>query len=204
MGSERRRHKRVRCAIPCEVRGRGQSVAGTARDVSVGGLSVQADLQVDQGDVVHLVLHPPRRRDIPVQAIVWHQRRVRQRGSGKISARLGLVLSEAPDDFQELLGLPEAPAASPGRAPQQSDTKPRIAMPPPLPSRRRATRSPEPPSKPPAPGLPRPERYRVRVKRDDAPRSRSILVFAEGEDDARRSALAETGRGWSILDVERA
>lgn len=195
MATERRRHRRVRCAIPCEIHRRGKTVVGTARDVSVGGLSVHVDLQVDQGDVLNLVLHPSRRREIAVQAIVWHQRRLRQRGSGKVSARLGLVLSEAPDDFQELLGLSEeTPDSASGATP--AENPPKVAMPPPLPSRR--------PARPAVIGLPKPERYRVRVKMDDGPRSRSILVFALGEDDARASALAETGSGWSVLDVERA
>ncbi len=221
VGAERRKDKRTRCFIPCDVQWGGKSYDGTVRDVSAGGLSLEVPLDLDQGDVIDLVLRPDQLPEIPVQAIVWHQRRVRQRQSGRQSARLGMVLSDAPDDFAELLGLTPAPARRAAQAVQAGTTakltkpakKPESAAPPPAPEA--APRTPPPaPSPPPAASVPIPEeeptesdgpgRFRVRVKMDQGPRSRSILVFAAAEAEARESAIAETGSGWSILEVEPA
>ena len=191
---------------------------GTVRDVSVGGLSVQVEMKVDQGDVLSVVLQPNLRDPICVQAIVWHCRRVKQKTSGQVSSRLGLVLSDAPDDFGDLLGIPKVPEA-PLREPEASVPPAGAKAKPKSPAKSAAKAATPKAAKPPTgsrthastraarsepAGLPRPDRYRVRVKMNAGPRSRSILVFARDEEEARGSALAETGVGWSILEIERA
>jgi hypothetical protein len=202
MTVERRRHDRKRCSIPCEVRGSGKPVAGTVHNVSAGGLSVLVDLDVDQGDVLTLILKPGRRPSIEIQAIVWHHRRVKLERTGGATRRLGLVLSEAPDAFTELL-----PATKPA-APKPNGKKPtatqKAAPRKPL-SARPAAPKPGPRVEPPKPaGLPNPNRYRIRLKQRSSPRTRSILVFAGSDEEARERGLAETGPDWSILEVERA
>jgi hypothetical protein len=205
----------------------------------MGGLSVQADISVDQGDVLNLVLHPDRLHDVPIQAIVWHQRRVRQRVSGREFTLMGLVLSEAPEDFHDRMGLSSEPPSSgyeprrprksarlvesaktdspreatAGRGPKRAarPTRARAARThgagPSAASGKTngaATRKPVEEKAPAAPGLPRPERYRVRVTMTGKPRTRSILVFAGDGDEARYAALGETGKGWEVLEVEKA
>ncbi len=178
------------------------------RDVSVGGLSVQVEMDVDQGDILSVLLQPTRQEPIHVQAIVWHHRRVKRKNSGEVSSRLGLVLSDAPDDFGDLLGIPAVPEAPPvAAAPQPApDAKPAAKTR----TQRKAGAGSATQAKTAAAtrakpvGLPRPDRYRVRVKMDAGPRTRSILVFAHDEGEARKSAIAETGSGWSILELERA
>jgi hypothetical protein len=219
MGVERRKDERIRCAIPCQVSSSGKPVDGTVRNVSAGGLSVQVEMQVDQGDVLSLVLQPNRRDAIPVQAIVWHNRQVKQRKTGEVSQRLGLVLSDAPEDFGDLLGLPQTGAAKSSAPPEPEPVVAREAPARSKPSPKKprgpvakktradtaAKTKTAPPSEPPRqPGLPRPDRFRIRVKMDAGPRTRSILVFARDEDEARQNALDETGAGWAILEIERA
>ena len=128
-------------------------------------------------------MQPARRTSIEVKAIVWHDRRVRRKNTGKAVRRLGLVLSEAPEAFSELL------------PPQKlTSLKPRS-------KRSAAPARPEPPK--PAILL-KAERYRVRVTQDSGQRTRSILVFAQDDDEAREFALEETGAGWQILEINRA
>ena len=172
MGAERRRQERTPCSIPCAVQGQGKPVEGTVRNISAGGLCVQVDLPVEQGDVLTLTLQPDRRTSIEVQAIVWHRRRGRMKNTGNAVRLLGLVISEAPEAFGELLSTQKSPSLKP-----------------------RSKRS--------AASL-KAERYRVRVKQDSGPRTRSILVFAQDDDEAREFALEETGAGWQILEINRA
>jgi len=47
-------------------------------------------------------------------------------------------------------------------------------------------------------------RFRVRIKRSQGPRSRTLSVEADSEDDARNQALHAAGAGWVVLGVERA
>jgi hypothetical protein len=199
MGAERRRHERFACSIPCELQGEGKPVTGTVRNLSAAGLSVVADLAVEQGDVLHVVLQPPRKPSIEIEAIVWHDNPVRVRSTGKAMHRLGLVLSEAPDCYRELLGRSGQSERSPSQPEPEPEPAPTPASPQPSESpvpRTRAKRE--------ARGLPKPTRYRARVKQEIGPRTRSILVFAENEAEARGAALKEVGPGWQLLELERA
>jgi hypothetical protein len=45
-------------------------------------------------------------------------------------------------------------------------------------------------------------RFRVRVKRADGPRSRSVEILAESPDDARALALAQVGKGWEAVTAD--
>jgi hypothetical protein len=58
--------------------------------------------------------------------------------------------------------------------------------------------SPAPESPQEAPGTP----FRVRVKQQGGPRSRTIVVRSQSEDEARKRALGVVGAGWVILELE--
>jgi hypothetical protein len=47
-------------------------------------------------------------------------------------------------------------------------------------------------------------KFSVRIKQSQGPRSRTVSVEADSEDDARRQALHAAGAGWIVLGVERA
>ena len=194
MGAERRKQERTKCLIPCEVQIYGKLVEGTLRDISAGGLSLQVNLPVTQGDVLSLVLNLDRQRKIELQGIVWHDRR-RKKTSGSIVQRIGLVLSEAPEAYRELLPAPKA-------KPPKPQPEPSVAKEQALPAQDSmssgSTVLPEQTDSKAS------SRFRVRVKQDSNPRSRSIIVFAKDEDEARECAHAETGAGWHILELDRA
>ena len=215
-GRERRKHVRRDCVVPCELEAEGRKVSGTVRDVSMGGLSVQADIDLEQGTSVHVVVRPDRLHELRLDAIVWNNRAVKQRNSGRRMSRMGLVLADAPNDYPERMQVPteepavaeepESPAAEATRPATAKKRSPRPA--PPTRTPKPAAAKPAPKSAPPRaekkarPALPAPKRYRVRVTQRGGPRTRSIVVFAASEDEARDTALEETGKGWEILELE--
>jgi len=186
---ERRKEERIKVRFPCDLAFGSKRASGMVMDLSAGGLSVASDRKAEQGESVFVRLHPKGRPSIDVEALVWNVRTVKSRGKGKTSARLGLVLSEAPDEFLELL---------------KSKAPTRVAKP--LPPARSAERRPPEPEPEPetAPEIEPPlaeRRFRARVKQSDSTRTRVILVFAVSAEDAAEKALAEAGTGWSLLEV---
>ena len=183
--NERRKEERIKVRFPCDFAFGRQRASGTVLDLSPGGLSVVADSKADQGDTVFVRLHPKGRPSIDIETLVWNVRGINSRGKRKASVRLGLVLSEAPDEFLDLLkSKAPAPPAKPARAAASAES-----------------RSPEPEIEQEA-EPPLAERgFRVRVKQSATTRSRVILVFAESAEDAAERALAEMDADWSLLEV---
>jgi len=186
---ERRKEERIKVRFPCDLAFGKKRASGMVMDLSAGGLSVASDRSADQGESVFVRLHPKGRPSIDVEALVWNGRSVKSRGKGKAVARLGLVLSEAPDEFLELLkSKAPTPVAKP-RRPARS-AKGRTPEP-------DAANEAEPETAPP----PAERRFRARVKQSDTTRTRLILVFAASAGDAGEKALTEAGTGWGLLEV---
>ena len=190
---ERRKEERIKVRFPCDLAFGRKCASGMVMDISAGGLSVAADTMLDQGESVYVRLHPKGRPSIDIEALVWNVRAVKRGRQGKASARLGLVLSEAPDEFLGLL---------------KSNTPARVAKPP-QPARSAKRRTPEPAVAKGAepetvletPPPPPERRFRARVKQSDTTRTRVILVFATSAEDAAEKALAEVEPGWILLEV---
>jgi hypothetical protein len=167
-----------------------ERTSGMVWDLSPGGLSVEADRRAEQGDSVFVRLHPKGRPSIDIEAIVWNVCTMRRRKTGGLSVRLGLVLSDAPDDFLDLLK-----AAAPARVGQPCSPRPEPEL--------ETKPEPEPEPKPePAHATgppPAARRFSVRVKQSATSRTRAILVFAESAEDAEAKALLEAGAEWSSL-----
>ncbi len=179
---ERRKDARIKVRFPCELAFGDERASGMVLDLSAGGLSVASDTNADQGDSVFVRLHPKGRSSIDIEALVWNVRTVKRRGKGKTSTRLGLVLSEAPDEFLDLLkAKAPAPVAQPAEFAQPRSPEPEAA------------KEAEPPAAQ--------RRFRARVKQSATTRTRAILVFAASAEDAAEKALAEAGAGWSLLEV---
>ena len=178
--NRRREEERVKVRFPCDLAFGRERASGMVLDLSAGGLSVSSDRHAQQGESVFVCLHPKGRASIDVEALVWDLRTARSRGKGKASARLGLVLSEAPDEFLDLLKSKRpAPVAKPRQPAEPCSPEPANEV--------------EPP--------PAERRFRARVKQSDTTRTRVILVFAASAEDAAEKALAEVGTGWGLLEV---
>jgi hypothetical protein len=174
--SDRRKHERIKVRFPCELAFGSERVSGMVCDLSPGGLSVEADRTAEQGDSVFVRLHPKGRPTIDIETLVWNICTLRRRSTQATWTRLGLVLSEAPDEFLELLkAKTRTPVAQP-RSPQQEATHETEVR-------------------------PEAQRFSVRVKQSATSRTRAILVFAESPADAEAKALAEAGTGWSFLEA---
>ncbi len=178
-GIERRSQERIRVRFPCEVELQGRRGSGTVRDLSAGGLSVQTDMPVQEGDELQLRLQPKGRPALEIQALVWHLHGTRNRSSGECSTRLGLALSKPADAFLDLL-----------RAYQPAPSQTPVAPPPPGSPVRPARKTEQ-----------RERQHRVRVKQSATSRTRPIVVFARSDSEAKTTALEETGSGWAVLDV---
>lgn len=176
---ERRGSPRVRCHMRCELARAGRRTQGTVLDLSEGGLCVQSELDVEQGTAVAILLRLPRGREIAVEALVWHVRRVRGRVGGAGSRVLGLMIAKAPDEYYGLLHLTEPDPPSPPQDQQVVD--------PPLPSQEE-----------PAPSL---TPFRIRVKARSGPRTRVLSMSAQSVDEAKEFANSDLGSDWEILEV---
>lgn len=100
---DRRRSPRLRCNVPCELRLRAGPVAGRVRNVSEGGLAVDAPIPaLGDGQPIVIRLQPQRRPPIELTALAWHVRTSRRPGA---PSQLGLVLSKAGDDYFEWLAI---------------------------------------------------------------------------------------------------
>jgi hypothetical protein len=181
------------------------------RDLSYGGLSVESEHGADQGDSVRVRLEPPGKPPIEIEALVWNVRDGRSRRTGGELHRLGLVLSEAPKEFEKLVSghTRRAPKTSPRRPahPRRPARKPAEA-----PAEQAAPEPSEtlPRLPPPEPELePPPEieledvlqRFHARVACRGTSRTRRILVFAASAEEAEEKALVEVGDDWSLLEI---
>jgi len=195
---ERRRHQRRRVRFSCQLSHDGQTVAGVVRDLSNGGLSIETPVELDQGEGVRVRLEPPGRAPLTIDAFVWNVRSGRQRSTGTTFHRLGLVLSEAPVEFEALLGRPRQ-TPRPGRV-EDPPARPATE----LPKAAAATEPPPPRSESEQKALPAARRYRARVARNGTSRTRSILVFADTPEEADARVRLEIGEDWRILELASA
>jgi hypothetical protein len=98
---ERRKAPRLRCNVPCELKVRGKAVVGRVRNVSEGGLAIDAPIaSLGDGQALAIRLQPQRRAAIELTALAWHVRASRRPGA---PSQLGLVVSKAGDDYFEWL-----------------------------------------------------------------------------------------------------
>lgn len=188
-------------------------VDGVIRDVSLGGLSLHAAIQVDLGEVIQILIPPDQRRpEVYLEAIVWYVRAGRGRGTEKSPRVLGLVLSDAPNKYLDLLES-LSPAAMPFMlrssaekttrsqpAPADAESEPESPITIELDAPPEAAAPPC--EKPEQLTLPKPQRFQIRVKMNAQPRTRSIMVFATSADEAQVVAVREAGDDWMVLEVE--
>jgi len=174
---EQRKSARIPCRFPCEIVGAHAKASGVVLDVSEGGLSVQTEVAFETGDSLQLRLQPPGCAEIGVEGMVWHARRVRQRQSGEVRSVLGLMLSEAPDEYGKLVS--KAPPRE-----DRADSDSRAG------ARRRTHESPT-----------ELRAFHIRLKHRSGPRTRVLSLSAQSETEARTLALRELADEWELLEI---
>jgi hypothetical protein len=170
---EKRKQRRVRKRLTCELVVGCERHAALVRDLSPQGLFVQTRVRLLAPGTELAIVFPAYegRAELRVQARVARQRQVPPRLQGSVPGGVGLTLIDPPAAYRDLLD-------------GQSGPEPR-----------------EPLTPPPA-GAAGVRTFRVRVSPRDKPGSRVITVRSESLHGARARALARAGRGWKIADIQ--
>ncbi len=206
-----KRRRRVGCRLKCEIAApNGSRVRGRVISISEGGLAVVAELSLDQGEPIVLMLAPGRgRKPIRISAIVWYDESASPSGRRSRIRHLGCVVSQPPRAFLALLDelAPEPSAPSTSRRNAVPVAKSRRVDPervePDLPRSRELQ---PPPKAEPDESLPY---FRIRLKQIGGPRTRILTLRARSATQAERLALDELERvcsdaeGWGVLHIAR-
>lgn len=202
------RRRRIGCQLKCEVVGaKRRRIRGRVVSLSEGGLALVADLELDQGDPIRLILEPGNGiKPVKVSAIVWNDCSASPSGRSERIRKLGCVISDPSRAYLALLDALDAkrPPARPVPIP--------VARPKPLdpnqsePDLPRSKELQPPPKVEPDESLPY---FRVRMKQIGGPRTRVLTLRARSATQAERLALEELDQicsgseGWGVLHLAR-
>ncbi len=172
MAPQRRRDERRKRRLTCRLRHQGDALRGIVLDLSRGGLFVQTSTPLPPRSEV--VVEVDERSDGP--AFEVRARVVRRR---RVPQRLAALMPAG-------LGLRvlEAPEA-------YHD----------LVERRERAAANEPDASAAADTSPA-RKYRIRVTQRGSPRSRTLDLEAESEEQARARVARELGTGWDVVEIE--
>ena len=202
------RRRRINCRLKCEVVGVDRRrIRGRVVSLSEGGLAVVADLALDQGDPIRLILEPSGGlAPVKVSAIVWNDASASPSGRSERIRKLGCVISDPSRAFLALLDAldtkrpPARPVPIPVARPQPLDPE---ELEPDLP---RSKELQPPPKTEPEESLPY---FRVRMKQIGGPRTRILTLRARSATQAERLALEQLDQicngseGWGVLHLAR-
>jgi len=198
--------ERKRRQMPCTLTLDGRNHGGLILDVSPGGLYIQSSAKMKPGDQVEIQMTIPgvagrHRLQVEVVRKVVVPARLLKVARGGVGVRI-INAPEAYYQFMDSLGV--AADAGTSKIEQLENRRAKPAAAPPV-----AGAEPEPgieeqsePEGETEPPAPQPQ-FRVRIKQSQGPRSRTVGVEADSEDDARNQALHAAGAGWIVLGVER-
>ena len=177
---ERRKSERAQCRLGCQLVRPHEQGPGIVLDISEGELSVQTQLEVEQGTALAVRIQLPNEGWLELETLVWHVRKGRHRETNELRIVLGLMLTKAPDAYFEL--LPPATQTQPSPPADEVESR--------------------------QPALAGDSSslcaFRVRVRARSGPRTRELSLSAESDDEARSLAVAELGRDWDVLEIRKA
>ncbi len=211
---DRRRSKRIKKRLACSLQIDGRHHSGVVLDVSASGLFIQTNAKPDPGTPVSLEMSiPGSPRPLFFQAVVARQKIVPPQLLTVAQGGLGLLIQNAPEDWYAFIAgagllqseaIPTASSAQGAGSAQQpaaggtasaaktSPSKPAAS------ARSPVKRSPPKQSEPPL------IRFRLRMSQIEGSRSRSIVISATSEAEARSLAAEEAGEGWKIIECSPA
>ena len=162
--------------MPCRVRHGDSSYFGMVLDISRTGLFVQTSASASRGANLELQLDlVGEAGPVPVAAQVVWQRRVAPQLRQVAEGGLGLRIHNAPEPFYRMLAK-LAKVAEPESVAAPASIQNSEALP----------------------------KFKVLLKRDGAPRTRTVEMSAQGPEEARTRAVKSIGAGWSVLNVNEA
>jgi Tfp pilus assembly protein PilZ len=173
---------RFRKRLPCRLKVAGSSHSALVLNLSRGGLFVQTSAGPPPGAGVLLDLdvagHP---NTVPIGGRVVWRRMVAPHLRTLTQGGVGVRVESAPEAYYNFLSgvAGEVPSRPPS-----SDCE---------------TAGPALESGSDSPGI----EFRVRVKQEGRPRSRTLTLHSESAEGARSRALSIVGAGWVILELKR-
>jgi hypothetical protein len=203
----RRRASRIRKRLGCSLKIDGRHHSGVVLDVSAAGLFVQTSAKPEPGTPVSVELSVPGSpRPLFLQAVVARQKLVPPQLLTVAQGGIGLLIQNAPEDWYTFIdssgprqteAIPSAPSAqgadteetpaaasaAKSRPSKRAASKRRVV------TERNATKS--------EPSL---IRFRMRISQIATSRSRSMIVSATSEAEARSLASEEAGDGWKVIE----
>ena len=215
----RRRAERTKKRLACSLQIEGRHHSGVVLDVSATGLFVQTNAKPEAGTPVSLEMSMPgSQRPLFFQAVVARQVIVPPQLVTVAKGGLGLLIQNAPEDWYAFVAdvLPsQTEAVSAASSAPAAGSKPESAargkagVAKPKASKRAASgrsivEKSNPQKKRPKRGTASLIRFRVRMSQVAGSRSRSVIVSATSEAEARRLATEEAGDGWKIVECEPA
>jgi Tfp pilus assembly protein PilZ len=173
---------RFKKRLPCRVKVAGSSHAGMVLNMSRGGLFIQTSAGPSPGAGVMVDLDVASRSDtVPIGARVVWKRVVASHLRTLSHGGVGVRIESAPEAYYQFLSavtgeMPVSPPSAGGEvvAPALESPSDSAGM-----------------------------EFRVRIKQEGGPRSRTMVLHGESEAEARTQALRAVGAGWVILEVER-
>jgi Tfp pilus assembly protein PilZ len=171
--------KRHKWRLPCEIVSEGRSQRAIVLDLSESGLFVQTGTRLPPGVEVEVrVRLADSAETVLLRAQVARNKQVPPQLTSVARGGVGLRILDAPLAYYEQVNALDNVAGD-GVRPVGAAAP--VAAP-----------SPAPPQ----------NRFRVRVKQSDGPRSRSLEILANSADEARTRALSDAGVGWEAVAVE--
>ncbi len=210
----RRRTKRIKKRLACSLLIEGRHHSGVVLDVSATGLFVQTNAKPEPGTAISLEMSVPgSSRPLFFQAMVARKKIVPPQLLTVAQGGLGLLIQNAPEDWYAFIasvgprqteaiptpssaqgaGSAQKPTAG-GKASvaKKSPSKPAASA--------RSTLKKSAPKKSEPPLI----RFRLRMSQIEGSRSRSMIVCATSEAEARSQAIEESGEGWKIIECAAA
>lgn len=213
---ERRKSPRVLCRLRCTIRER-KRVQARVLDVSEGGLCVLSPVPFKPKKPLVIDIDVPPHGPVRVEAVAWHMRQVKSNGSGRKAWSIGMMISKAAPGFASLLpggeqefdaaALAEASSSLPplDAAPDIDQLGPELLsddlvddLAPLTSQEQEAVAQPEAADR----GDETLKLYRVRVKAQTGPRSRTLTLGGVSADEVEKFARAELGDEWIVIDVK--
>ena len=191
--------ERKRRQMPCTLTLDGRNHGGLILDVSPGGLYIQSSAKIKPGDQIEIQMTIPGidgRHHLQVEVVrkVVVPALLLKVARGGVGVRI-VNAPEAYYQFMDDLGVTADAGTS--KIEQLENRRAEAAAAPPV---AEAKAEPEAKADPPASQ----PQFRVRIKQSQGPRSRTVSVEADSEDDARGQARHAAGAGWIVLGAERA
>jgi hypothetical protein len=185
---------RFKRRLPCNLAFQGRRDSGIVLNLSEGGLYVQTNLGARRGSIVDVAVQSPSgSQSIALQARVVWKRVKNSHVLGLDRSGLGLEIREPIHEYADLIQDIGGTGERGADACERSGTSP---------TRESATPSSEQHEVVESLALPPTPAYRVRLKLEGSPRTRTLRIHASSTAEALSQVASESGPGWEVIEID--